>query len=86
MPMTGNNNPSSGAYRTSSRTPSPPQFINEVEVTNEETSVAQFSVEDIVNEAEIPASMEEVIATATTGWPSSTKKATNPTRTTPPAK
>jgi len=53
-----------------SGTPSPPQFIHEVEVSQEESSLAVpvhqvFSVEDIVNEAEIPASMEEVVSVAT---------------------
>lgn len=53
-----------------SNTPSPPQFINEVEVTNEE-SITQFSVGDIVHEAEVPAvSMEEVIASVATSWDS----------------
>ena len=47
-----------------SNTPSPPQFINEVEVSNEETVCHFFSVSDIVHEAEVPAvSIEEVIAT-----------------------
>ena len=52
-----------------SNTPSPPQYINEVEVTNEEP-VFQFSMGDIVYEAEVPAvSTEEVIASvAPTKW------------------
>jgi len=57
-----------------SRTPSPPQFINEVEVANEET-VTHFAVGDIVDEAEIPASIEEVIPSMTLGlgWSSPIK-------------
>ncbi|KZS04394.1 Uncharacterized protein APZ42_032694 [Daphnia magna] len=52
-----------------SNTPSPPQFINEVEVANEE-SVFHFSMGDIVYEAEVPAvSTEEVIASVVaTKW------------------
>lgn len=75
-------------------TPSPPQYVSEVEVSNEEPSAPQFSVEDIVNEAEIPASMEEVIATVTTNtWSTSwtslknrdnnNKKKPTPSRTKP---
>lgn len=86
-----------GACLPPSGTPSPPQFINEVEVTNEESSAQQFSVEDIVNEAEIPASMEEVIATAASttttttgqkgaGWSSPAKKAKPPPNQRPAAK
>lgn len=57
-----------------SNTPSPPQFINEVEVSNEE-SVSHFSVGDIVYEAEVPAvSMEEVIASVATSWELSSVK------------
>lgn len=59
-----------------SSTPPPPQFVHEVEVTNEE-AVVHFSDGDIVNETEIPAaSMEEVIASVTTttlSWPSLNK-------------
>lgn len=57
-----------------SNTPSPPQFINEVEVSNED-SVAHFSVGDIVYETEVPAvSMEEVIASVATSWELSSVK------------
>ena len=58
----------------SSCTLSPPQFINEVEVAASDDSmtiVTQYTMDEIVNEAEIPASMEEVIASVTTGWPTS---------------
>lgn len=61
----------------SSVTPPPPQFVHEVEITNEE-EVVPFSDGDIVNETEIPAaSMEEVIASVTTttlGWTSFKKE------------
>ena len=50
-----------------SNTPSPPQFVNEVEVANEEELVHPFAVGDIVHETEVPAvSMEEVIASVST--------------------
>ena len=58
-------------------TPSPPQYISEVEISHDE-STPRFSADEIVNEAEIPASMEEVIASVTTtssgwGWPTKRK-------------
>lgn len=57
-----------------SNTPSPPQFINEVEVSNEEP-VSNFSMEDIVHETEVPAvSIEEVIASVTPTWNASAMK------------
>lgn len=72
-----------------SRTPSPPQFINEVEVTNEDT-VVHFTMSDIVNEAEIPASMEEVIPgesiTLGLGWSTSNHKVKKPNRPRPSIK
>lgn len=68
-----------------SGTPSPPQYEREVEIANAE-SATQFSPDDIVNEAEIPASMEEVIASVATtpsswGWPAKRKwkKSNHPT-------
>ena len=63
--------------------PSPPQYVNEVEITNAESN-GQFSPDEIVNEAEIPASMEEVIASVATtpsswGWTAKKKwKRPNP--------
>lgn len=58
-------------------TPPPPQYIQEVEVENEE-AVIHFTDGDIVNETEIPAaSIEEVIASVTTttlNWTSMKKE------------
>ncbi|XP_046438760.1 histone H2A deubiquitinase MYSM1-like [Daphnia pulex] len=73
-----------------SNTPSPPQFINEVEVTNEEPTF-HFSMGDIVYEAEVPAvSTEEVIASvAPTKWdltPTKNSKKTNRSKPKSPTK
>lgn len=72
-----------------SNTPSPPHFVNEVEVSNDEF-VHHFSVGDIVHETEVPAvSMEEVIASVSTNWelsPAKSGKKTNGSKTKPPLK